>query len=221
MFAHKGFVVSAAVAALAVVPACSHQVSGEPVASSELKAATVFSTSAVPLTPATTPSVDPDAMSTPDMVRQMVKEVTEFWNRKGVSMQVPTVRDDGQCSTGHAVKTAIACTTNEISFNLTVIQHDRDTLGPLAVFETFAHETGHTAMDTATTDQNTRELRADCASGAATADMKVAPDRAVSVFNQTRMFNADMEPTRAFTTGFNANRSGQDVVQVCTTYQGS
>lgn len=66
---------------------------------------------------------------------------------------------------------------------------------------------------------NTDELRADCASGAATsAQQRVTVARAVEIFNQTRMFNADGKPTAAFQTGFNAGRNGGDVVQICTSY---
>ena len=67
------------------------------------------------------------------MVQQMVYEVTGYWNEHGVDIAVPTVRDDGRCSTGHQVRDATTCTTEEISFVLNEIQNERDTIGNLAV----------------------------------------------------------------------------------------
>ena len=95
--------------------------------------------------------------------------------------------------------------------------------GDVAVTEVVAHEVGHALMHYTHTDEVsiiTLETRADCASGAYTAAAfpDVAEIRARELFGHTAMNDRRGEGDTAFTTGFRAQRRGQDTESTCTTY---
>ncbi|MBS9535103.1 hypothetical protein KIH27_16060 [Mycobacterium sp. M1] len=217
MKAHNGFTILAAAIAVAMgVPSCAHTVSGTAVAE---QSAASFAPS--PTTTANVPTKAPSEMTTDEMVRTMVKEATDYWVSRGVDMSAPKVIEGDTCPGATSVNIASYC-EHSLRYTPPRVQKLRDDLGPIAVLEVVAHEIGHAvsnAVGRTDGDNDTWEDRADCASGAVTAEQKnLTLDRAVAIFGRTRTPTRD-DSIDAFTTGFNTQRNGGDTLTTCTTYE--
>lgn len=159
-----------------------------------------------------------------ELISAVSRDATRYWAEHGAVFPAPSVSTDFNsmpCAQLEAGSMEIC--DDIIYYDPTLMEGERRTDGgDIRVAEGVAHEVGH-ALEHYTggenVDNNTNEVRADCASGAYTAfRFDITESRAVELFNRTDMYDKGSQPTKAFTTGFETQRDGGDTVSVCTTY---
>ena len=170
-------------AAATLLPGCATTVSGTAAAPADraVASAPVEQQAAAPMGSAQ------DAVEVPldSLVRSAVRTSALFWQTQGVNVDVEPSRVDGELACAGSTapgSSAIFCATTTfdlIKYDPALLNQRRADGGDLAVRITMAHEVGHAAQETeglrnSYPSRETKELAADCASGAALADAGVA-----------------------------------------------
>lgn len=222
LFTRVSALVAAGLAAVSL-SGCSHTVAGHgamKIGAAQQVAATAQDTPS----PVTSTPAPPRELTLDELVHAVNSDATEYWKDNGASF--PAMKVVETSATNDCLKrdtTMSQVCDGVLYYRADLLGQLHRTHGDVVITEVIAHEVGHALLHYTDSDKVstvTLETRADCASGAYTAEKfsGVSEDRARELFSKTALNDPGGEGDASFTIGFRTQRRGQNVETMCTTY---